>query len=78
MARSLEEMAADGKSKLDRKAPTMKSNYDAAKTQMKRRFGEQPFGPATTDAYNRGVDAAEYRAPDTDLWKENWIRAMQR
>jgi len=78
MAKSIEEMAVKGKSKMDRKAPTMKANYDSAKVMMKRRYGEQPFGPATTAAYNAGVDAAEYVAPDTDLWKEKWMAAMRR
>jgi len=78
MAPSIEEMAAKGKGKMDRKAPTMKLNYDSAKTMMKRRYGELPFGPITTDAYNKGVDAAVYVAPDTDLWKEKWMAAMRR
>ena len=78
MAKSLDEMAADGKRKMDNKVPSMKANYDAAKPMMKRRYGELPFGPQTTDNYNKGVDAAEYRTPDTDLWKERWIQAMRR
>ena len=78
MAKSLEEMAADGKSKMDRKSTSMKTNYDAAKPGMKRRYGELPFGPQTTDNYNKGVDAAVYVPPDTDLWKSKWMKAMQR
>jgi len=78
MVKSLEEMAVKGKGKMDDKVPSMKKNYDEAKPEMKRRYGELPFGPQTTANYNKGVDRAEYIAPDTDLWKEKWMAAMRR
>lgn len=78
MAKSLEEMASKGKKKMDNKSSSMKTNYDAAKHMMKRRYGELPFGPQTTANYNKGVDDADYTAPDTDLWKEKWMAAMSR
>lgn len=78
MASTLEEMATRGAAKLSRKSATMKANYDAAKARMKENFGKNPFGPITKAAYNAGVDAAEYRAPDTEKWKANWRAAMSR
>ena len=77
MVKSLEAMATDGKGKMDAKASRMTEKYNAAKASMKRRFGEQPFGPVTTENYNKGIDAAVHKV-DSDKWKENWVNAMKR
>lgn len=78
MAMTIADMASRGKAKLRAKAPTMKANYDAKKAQMKANYGNLPFGPLTTAAYNRGIDAASYRTPDLDKWDANWRAAVAR
>jgi len=78
MAKSLEEMASKGKEKLDRKSTSMAKNFNDSKTKAKKNFGEQPFGPQTTENYNKGMDAAVYVQPDTDEWKESWMAAMRK
>jgi len=76
MVRSLEEMGSKGAAKLARKATTMEKSYNAAKGRMKTGFGEMPFGATRKSAYNSGVDAATYRAPDSAKWKRNWMAKM--
>ena len=70
-------MATEGKSKIDRKSSKMTENYNAAKPSMKKHYGEQPFGPLTTKHFNDSIDDAVHKT-DSDLWRENWIRSMQR
>lgn len=65
---TLAEMVSKGKRKLTAKAETMKSKYNAKKSYMKDEYGKLPFGPITKAAYNAGVDAGVYRAPDPDKW----------
>jgi len=67
-ARTLEEMVEKGTRKLRAKADSMKSRYNAKKSDMKDAYGELPFGPITKASYNAGVDAGEYRAPDPEKW----------
>jgi hypothetical protein len=67
-ARTLEEMVEKGTRKLRAKADGMKEKYNAAKPRMKEEYGNLPFGPLTKRAYNAGVDAGEYRAPDPEKW----------
>jgi hypothetical protein len=78
MPATLDEMVSKGQRKLTAKAPIMSSNYDAAKPDMKASYGELPFGPNTKSAYNSGVDAGEYRAPDAAKWGRNWRRKISR
>jgi len=78
MALSLEEMVTKGKSKLTNKASTMKSNYDAAKSDMKKSYSELPFGPNIKAAYNAAIDAASYHTPDVEKWARNWRRKISR
>ncbi len=73
---SIAEMAAKGSEKLARKASTMATSYTAAKTRMKAGYAAAGFGPARTGAYNAGVDAATYRAPDAGKWARNWSAKM--
>lgn len=73
----LNAMAAKGAAKLLRKAATMTSSYNAAKTRMKAHFAAVGFGPTRTTAYTTGVDAATYKAPDTTKWSENWLAKMR-
>ena len=75
---TLDQMATKGKKALDRKAPTMKAGYDAAKADMKTSFNALPFGTLTKRAYDAGIDDAEYRTPDTDKWARNWRRKVAR
>jgi len=67
-AKTLAEMVSKGKKKLTAKASVMKESYNAKKSYMKAEYGRLPFGPITKRAYNAGVDAGEYRAPDPDKW----------
>ena len=76
MPRTLEEMASKGARKMTAKAPTMKANYDDAKSRMKTNYGALPFGSRTKSAYNAGVDAGVYRIPDVSKWKRNWLAAV--
>lgn len=77
MAKSLDEMASQGRAKLERKASSMASSYNAAKSRMKSGYGNTPFGPTRKSAYNAGVDGASYRAPDPDKWASNWAEKMR-
>ena len=78
MPATLDEMVSKGTGKLTRKAPSMKTNYDAAKTDMKTSYGELPFGPNVKSDYNKGIDGATYRAPDPTKWGRNWRRKISR
>lgn len=73
--RSLDEMASQGKAKLDRKAGSMASSYNAAKGRMKTGYGNTPFGPTRKSNYGAGVDAANYRT-DNEKWLRNWRAKM--
>jgi len=72
-AKTLEEMVARGRRKLSEKAGVMVEKYNAAKTGMKEEYGRLPFGPITKRAYNAGVDAGEFRAPDPDKWGRKFV-----
>lgn len=74
---TIEEMAAKGSAKLTRKATQMASSYTAAKSRAKANFAAVGFGPARTGAYNAGIDAASYRAPDPSKWATNWAAKMR-
>ena len=74
--KSLEEMAAQGKSKLDRRVTSMASNYNAAKGRAKEHYALTPFSARIKEEYNKGVDAAVYHAPDTTKWSTNWKAKM--
>ena len=72
MAITIAEMVDKGLKKMRRKIPTMKANYDAAKGRAKDNYGDLPFNSRIKSAYNAGIDAATYRAPDPDKWADNW------
>lgn len=78
MARSLQEMASTGASKLQNRAGIMARNYEASKAGMIENFNANPFGPTVKANYREGVQSAEYRAPDASKWQRNWLRAMSR
>ena len=69
---TLAEMVEKGVKKLRRKAPTMKANYDAAKSRAKDHYDDLPFNSRIKDAYKKGIDDATYIAPDPDKWGDNW------
>ena len=73
---SIDEMAAKGSAKLGRKASSMASSYNAAKSRMVAHYGNLPFGPTRKSNYSAGVSAAQYRAPDPSKWAENWRAKM--
>jgi hypothetical protein len=73
--RGLSEMVSAGKAKLDRKAASMTSSYNAAKGRMKAGYGATPFGPTRKSNYNAGIDAAQHRT-DNDKWARNWAAKM--
>lgn len=75
MARTLAEMVAAGKAKLDRKAAAMTASWNAAKPRMKTGYGNTPFGPTRKANYGTGIDAATHRT-DNDKWAKNWQAKM--
>lgn len=70
-------MAAKGEAKLRRKADQMASSYNAAKSRAITNFSAVGFGPARTSAYQAGINAATYRAPDPGKWSRNWQAKMR-
>jgi hypothetical protein len=76
MATTLEGMITKGKAKYAKKAPLMKSHYDAAKPSMKEEYDRLPFGPKTKEAYRAGIDAAIY--PDMTGKEEKWAASWRR
>ncbi len=74
---SIDEMAAKGQAKLARKASTMATAYNAAKSRAVANFTAVGFGPTRTAAYSAGVQAATYRAPDPAKWATNWLAKMR-
>ncbi|MDP3063634.1 MAG: hypothetical protein Q8O40_10580 [Chloroflexota bacterium] len=75
MARSLSEMVTQGKGKLERKASSMTTSWNAAKSRMKTNYGKQPFGPTRKANYNTEVDAATHRS-DPTKWAEHYAAKM--
>ncbi len=73
MARTLAEMAAKGQRKLAAKAGTMAASYNASKPRAKANYAALPFGPRMKAAYNAGMDAGVYHAPDANKWAKNWL-----
>ena len=76
MPATLDEMISKGTRKLTAKATAMRERYNAAKPDMKTSYGELPFGPITKTAYNAGVDAGTYRAPDPAKWGRGFRRGV--
>ena len=60
---TIEEMAAKGQAKLQRKATTMAASYEAAKTRAVQNFQAVGFGPTRTSNYQAGVQAAQTERP---------------
>jgi len=77
VAISIPEMAAKGERKLAAKAATMTSSWEAARSRMKAGFRAVGFGPTRTAAYEAGVDAGVYHAPDPAKWSKNWQAKMR-
>ena len=73
---TISEMAAKGEDKLRRKAASMATSYEAAKSRAKTNFAAAGFGPTRTGNYNSGIDAARYIAPDPGKWSRNWQAKM--
>lgn len=71
--KTLDQMAAQGQAKLQRKAAAMAAAYNGAKNRMKEHFGLTPFSGTMKTNYNAGVDDAVYHAPDPTKWRDNWI-----
>lgn len=74
---------ASATEKLRRKSGSMATNFDASKGRavqnygsgVARFIGQQPSGPIL-QAYQTGMAAAVYRAPDPDKWARNYISKM--
>jgi len=78
MARTVEEMAAKGKRKLEAKKEDMKEMYRAAIDHMIDQFRKLPFGSRIKSRYEkmvRDVAAANYYV-DPDKWETNWKRKI--
>lgn len=71
MVRSLEEMAAKGAAKMQRKAATMSTNWNNAKGRCVSNYAALPFGPSTKAAHAAGVQAGVHRV-DVAKWTVNW------
>lgn len=76
MARSIEQMTATGQAKLARKATSMTTSWNAAKSRMTAGFQGVGFGPTRTANYNAGIQAATHRN-DPDKWARNWAAKMR-
>jgi len=70
------EAAARGSAKLARKATQMATSWAAAKPRMVTGFRAFGFGPMRTSAYEAGIAAATYRAPDPSKWASRWSAKM--
>jgi len=73
---SIQEMASKGQAKLQVKASTMASSWNAARGRMSAGYNATPFGPTRKAAYQAGISAATYHAPDPNKWATNWIAKM--
>lgn len=73
---TLPEMAAKGEAKLRTKAATMATSWAAARSRMQTGYAATPFGPARKAAYQAGIAAATYHAPDPAKWAANWSAKM--
>lgn len=73
----IEDMAARGQAKLQRKAGQMATSWAAAKGRMTSGYSGAGFGPTRTAAYSAGIQAATYRAPDPNKWATNWAAKMR-
>lgn len=71
---SMEEMASKGERKLSRKAGSMATSWDAAKSRMASNYSAVGFGPTRTSNYREGINAATYNAPDASKWRANWLK----
>lgn len=75
MAKTIREMVETGVRKFARKKDRMEKRWYARTSDMKRSFGDLPFGDTIKEAYNEGIDAAvrdkAYRV-DADKWARNW------
>lgn len=71
--KTLQEMAAEGARKLQQRAGTMATAYNAAKPRMVQNFNATPFGPTMKRKYADGIQGATYHAPDVGKWQTNWI-----
>lgn len=73
----IEDMAARGQAKLQRKAGSMATSWNAAKGRMTAGYSGAGFGPTRTANYTAGINAAQYRAPDPNKWATNWAAKMR-
>lgn len=72
----LQAMAAKGQAKLQRKAAQMASSYAASKGRASANYAAAGFGPTRVSAYQAGIQAAQFRAPDPNKWATNWLAKM--
>lgn len=70
------EMASKGAAKLQRKAGQMADSYNASKGRAASNYAAVGFGPRRTAAYQAGIQAAQYHAPDAGKWQRNWLAKM--
>lgn len=75
-ARTLEEMAEKGKSKLARKADAISRSWEAAKERCISNYAKLPFGPTRKANHAAGVRAARHRI-DYEKWYVNWTAKMK-
>jgi len=73
---SIAEMAAKGQAKLQRKGTQMASSYNASKGRAAQNYAAVGFGPTRVAAYQAGIPAATFTAPDPAKWARNWSAKM--
>lgn len=73
---AIPDMASKGQQKLARKASQMAASWNASKGRAAQNYSAVGFGPARTAAYQAGISAAKFRAPDPNKWATNWAAKM--
>ena len=74
---ALEDMAAKGAEKLERRVDQMQRSWRAARPRMIEGFREVGFGPTRVANFETGINEATYRAPDPQKWRRNWLAKMR-
>ncbi|RLB11533.1 MAG: hypothetical protein DRG27_00995 [Deltaproteobacteria bacterium] len=73
---ALEDLAAKGREKLERKAELMRRHWEEAREKMITHYREVGFGPTVTAHYEEGIRAAVYRT-DPEKWYRRWLERMK-
>jgi hypothetical protein len=75
VARTLDQMASKGYTKLVNKAAQISASWNAAKARMTAGYDATPFGPTRKANYRAAIQAASHRT-DPEKWRRNWTAKM--